>query len=104
MIEKEEYLGGILNQCIHSGFGVHEFKKLMSGPEYAERFINELKSRNIEYKLETVVLSIDKKKNIYYSNKEEGFQTIASKAIILAAGCMERNRGAIAIPGIALVV
>ena len=99
LIEKEEYLGGILNQCIHSGFGVHEFKKLMSGPEYAERFINELKLRNIEYKLETVVLSIDKKKNIYYSNKEEGFQTIASKAIILAAGCMERNRGAIAIPG-----
>ncbi len=99
IIEKEPYLGGILNQCIHTGFGLQEFKQLMSGPEYAERFIDQLKQRNIPYLLETVVLSIDENKNVYYSNEKEGYQVIHTKTIILAAGCMERNRGAIAMPG-----
>jgi len=99
IIEKEKYLGGILNQCIHTGFGVHEFKELMSGPEYAERFITQLESRKIPYLLETVVLSIDEHKNVFYSSEQEGYQVVHTKAIILAAGCMERNRGAIAIPG-----
>ncbi len=99
IIEKEKNLGGILNQCIHTGFGLQEFKQLMSGPEYAERFINQLQQRQIDYLLETVVLSLDEHKNVYYSNEQEGYQVIHAKAIILAAGCMERNRGAIAIPG-----
>lgn len=99
IIEKEKFLGGILNQCIHAGFGVHEFKQSLSGPEYAERFITELNKRNIAYLTETVVLNLDVNKNVYYSNEKEGYQVIRAETIILATGCMERNRGAIAIPG-----
>lgn len=99
ILEKDENLGGVLLQCIHSGFGLQEFKEQLSGPEYAERFANQVKERNIEYKVQTVVLHIDPDKKVYYSNATDGYQIIQAKAIVLAAGCSERNRGAISIPG-----
>lgn len=99
IFEKDCHLGGILNQCIHSGFGLQEFKEQLSGPEYAERFIKEIEKRKIEYKLDTTVLEITKDKKLTYSNSLEGYQEIQADAIILASGCRERSRGSIDIPG-----
>lgn len=98
VLEKEAYLGGILNQCIHNGFGLHLFNEELSGPEYAERFVNELKKRNIEYRLETMVLQINKDLTLVCSS-EAGCEIIKAKAIICATGCTERTRGAIATQG-----
>lgn len=98
ILEKEAYLGGILNQCIHNGFGLHLFNEELSGPEYAERFTNELKKRNIEYRLETMVLKINDDLTLVCSS-EAGCETIKAKAIICATGCTERTRGAIATQG-----
>lgn len=99
ILERDNELGGILKQCIHNGFGLDIFKEELTGPQYAERFINELKSMGIEYKLDTMVLNIDEKRKISYINKQDGFVTIKAEAIILAMGCRERPRGAISIPG-----
>lgn len=98
VLEKEAYLGGILNQCIHNGFGLHQFNEELSGPEYAERFANELVKRNIEYRLETMVLEIKKDLTIVCSSIN-GCEVIKAKAIICATGCTERTRGAIATQG-----
>lgn len=99
VIERDRELGGILQQCIHNGFGLHEFKEELTGPEYAERFIEELLEMNIEYKLDTMVLEITKDKEIAAINTKDGYIEIQAKAIILSMGCRERTRGAIAVPG-----
>lgn len=99
VFERDSKLGGILNQCIHNGFGLHTFKEELTGPEYAYRFIEEFNKRNIEIKLETLVLSISKDKIITYANSVNGVSKIEAKAVIFAAGCNERTRGQILIPG-----
>ena len=99
LLEREDHLGGILDQCIHNGFGLTTFKEELTGPEYADRFIKELKKRNIEYKLLTQVSKITKNKEVFYSNSEEGFVKVEAKAIILATGSYERTPGAIMVPG-----
>lgn len=102
ILERDKELGGILNQCIHNGFGLHTFKEELTGPEYAARFISQVKERNIPYKLNTIVIDIadcgDVKK-ITAMNKEEGLFEIEAKAVVLAMGCRERSRGALNIPG-----
>ena len=99
ILERDATLGGILNQCIHNGFGLHTFKEELTGPEYAARFIEEAKNMEIPYKLGAMVLSISPEKVITYMSKEEGLVQISAKAIILAMGCRERPRGALNIPG-----
>ncbi len=99
IIERDKELGGILNQCIHNGFGLHTFKEELTGPEYAQKFINMLEDTNVEVKLGTMVLDIDENKNVHAINEEEGYIVLSAKAIILAMGCRERTRGAINIPG-----
>ncbi len=99
ILEREACLGGILNQCIHNGFGLHTFKEELTGPEYAARYIEMAESENIPYKLNTMVLDINKDKEITVINREDGLAIIKAKAIILAMGCRERPRGALNIPG-----
>lgn len=99
IIERDDQLGGILNQCIHNGFGLHTFKEELTGPEYAERFIEKIKEMNIEYKLNTMVLDLNENKTITAINGDEGIIEINAKAIILATGSRERPRGAINIQG-----
>ena len=99
ILEKDDSLGGILNQCIHNGFGLHTFKEELTGPEYAERFFEEIEELNIEYKINTTVIDLSKDKVITAANGEEGIIEIKAKAIVLAMGCRERPRGAINIPG-----
>ena len=99
LLEKEKYLGGILLQCIHNGFGLHEFKEQLAGPEYAQRFVDKFKECGIEYKVDTMVLGINEDKTIIYSNDKDGYCVIKAKAIVMSTGCSERTRGAIAIPG-----
>lgn len=98
IIERDKELGGILNQCIHNGFGLHTFKEELTGPEYAGRFIDMVEGTNIEVMLDTMVLEIEGK-IIHAINTEKGYLTIESEAIVLAMGCRERTRGAISIPG-----
>ena len=99
IIERDKELGGILNQCIHNGFGLHTFKEELTGPEYASRFIDEVLKRNIEYKLNTMVMDITAEKIVTIMNREDGMVQIQAKAVILAMGCRERSRGALNIPG-----
>lgn len=99
ILERNEFLGGILNQCIHNGFGLSLFKEELTGPEFAARFIAQVKEKGIEYKLNTYVTNLSKDKVITYSNSLEGNQQIQAKAVVMAAGCYERNAGAIGIPG-----
>ena len=99
LLEKEKHLGGILLQCIHNGFGLHEFKEQLAGPEYAQRFVDKFKELGIEYKVDTMVLGINEDKTIIYSNDKDGYTLIKAKAIVMSTGCSERTRGAIAIPG-----
>ncbi|MBQ9748648.1 MAG: FAD-dependent oxidoreductase [Clostridia bacterium] len=99
ILERDESLGGILNQCIHNGFGLHTFKEELTGPEYAARFIAKAQEMEIPYKLGAMVLSVSPEKVITYMNKQEGLVQISAKAIILAMGCRERPRGALNIPG-----
>ena len=99
LLEREDHLGGILDQCIHNGFGLTTFKEELTGPEYADRFIKELEKRDIEYKLLTQVSKITKNKEVFYSNSEDGFVKVQAKAIILATGSYERTPGAIMVPG-----
>ena len=99
ILERDTRLGGILNQCIHNGFGLHTFKEELTGPEYAARFEARVRALQIEYKLGTMVLSISPKKTVTAVSREEGLVTIEAKAVILAMGCRERARGALNIPG-----
>lgn len=99
LLERDDKLGGILNQCIHNGFGLHTFKEELTGPEYAQRYINQLLELGIEYKLNTMVLEIERNKTIVAMNKEDGLFQLKPKAIVLAMGCRERPRGALNIPG-----
>lgn len=98
IVEKMSFLGGILNQCIHNGFGLSEFKEELTGPEFAQRFINQVKERNIEYSLNTTVVDITKDKIVTIISPN-GAEKIEAKAIVNALGCYERNSGAIGIPG-----
>ncbi|MSS62618.1 NAD(P)/FAD-dependent oxidoreductase [Velocimicrobium porci] len=99
ILERDKELGGILNQCIHNGFGLHTFKEELTGPEYAGRFIEIVKELDIEYRLNTMVMDISKDKVVTAMNREEGLFEIQAKSIILAMGCRERSRGALNIPG-----
>ncbi len=99
ILERDKELGGILNQCIHNGFGLHTFKEELTGPEYASRFIDMVKDTDIEVKLNTMVLEITKDKKVYAINSEEGYMELQAEAVILSMGCRERTRGAINIPG-----
>ena len=99
ILERDKELGGILNQCIHNGFGLHTFNEELTGPEYAARFIDKVKELGIEYKLNTMVMDISKEKKVTAMNREDGLFTIDAKAVILAMGCRERPRGALNIPG-----
>lgn len=103
ILERDRELGGILNQCIHNGFGLHTFKEELTGPEYAQRYIDMVLEKEIPYKLNTMVLDIeakeDGKKVVTAMNREEGVLKIAAEAVILAMGCRERTRGALAVPG-----
>ena len=99
ILEREEHMGGILNQCIHNGFGLRRFKESLSGPEYAARFIEEVEKRGIEVRLGTTVLSLSEEKRVTAVNSREGLFTLEAKAVILAMGCRERSRGALNIAG-----
>lgn len=99
ILERDHELGGILNQCIHNGFGLHTFKEELTGPEYAGRFIDEVKELGIEYRLNTMVLSISKDRLVTAMNSTDGMFQVQAKAVILAMGCRERPRGALNIPG-----
>ena len=99
IIERDKELGGILNQCIHNGFGLHTFKEELTGPEYASRFIDMVLDRGIEYKLNTMVMDISADKKVTAMNREDGMFEVQAKAVILAMGCRERSRGALNIPG-----
>ena len=102
ILERDHELGGILNQCIHNGFGLHTFQEELTGPEYAQRFIDQAAELEIPYKLNTMVLDISaegREKLVTAMNREEGLLTLKSKAVILAMGCRERPRGALHIPG-----
>ncbi|MBS5521320.1 MAG: FAD-dependent oxidoreductase [Clostridiales bacterium] len=99
ILERDKELGGILNQCIHNGFGLHTFKEELTGPEYAARFIEKVKTLKIEYKLNTMVADISKERIITAISREDGLTQIKAKAVVLAMGCRERSRGALNIPG-----
>lgn len=105
IIERDKELGGILNQCIHNGFGLHTFKEELTGPEYAARFVAQVLERGIEYKINTMVVDIKKStdisadKKITAMNRENGMFEVEATAVILAMGCRERSRGALNIPG-----
>ncbi|MEG0595043.1 MAG: FAD-dependent oxidoreductase [Christensenella sp.] len=99
VLERDFEAGGILNQCIHNGFGLHYFNEELTGPEYAERFIDELNSTSIELKLNTMVLDITENRHITAVNSKEGVIEIDAGAVVLAMGCRERPRGALGIPG-----
>ena len=99
ILERDERLGGILNQCIHNGFGLHTFKEELTGPEYAEKYISQVLDVGIPYKLNTMAVDINEEKEVTYINSLEGVVTIKAGAIVLAMGCRERPRGALGLPG-----
>ena len=99
IIERDKELGGILNQCIHNGFGLHYFKEELTGPEYAGKFIKMLEDTAVSVMTDTMVLEITKEKQVHCVNSKDGYQILDAKAIVLAMGCRERTRGAISIPG-----
>ena len=99
ILERDSELGGILNQCIHNGFGLHTFKEELTGPEYAARFVTQVRELGIEYKLNTMVLDLAADKTVTAMNKTDGLFQMHPKAVILAMGCRERPRGALNIPG-----
>ena len=99
ILERDSAPGGILNQCVHNGFGLHTFKQELTGPEYAQRFIDRAKALGIELLLNTMVLDISREKKITAVNPEDGMLEIEARAVILAMGCRERPRGALNIPG-----
>lgn len=100
LLEKDDEVGGILNQCIHNGFGLTTFKEQLAGPAFAERFANEARELGVEIKTGTMVVELNPDKTISYENPNEGYVTISADTIILSVGCYERNRGAVQIDGI----
>jgi len=99
ILERDNELGGILNQCIHNGFGLHTFKEELTGPEYASRFIKQVEDLKIEYRLNTMVMEISDERIVTAMNRYDGLFQIEAKAVILAMGCRERPRGALNTPG-----
>ena len=101
ILERDKELGGILNQCIHNGFGLHTFKEELTGPEYASRYVEKVKASRVKYLLNTMVVDVQGGKNCVVTamNKEQGMFQIECKAVVLAMGCRERSRGAMNIPG-----
>ena len=99
ILERDKELGGILNQCIHNGFGLHTFQEELTGPEYAARFIQRVEEQKIEYRLNTMVMDISPEKVVTAMSREDGMYQIQAKSVILAMGCRERPRGALNIPG-----
>ena len=99
ILEKNEVLGGILNQCIHNGFGLTEFKEELTGPEYLSRFVQQVEELKIPYKLNTLVTDISLDKVVTFTNARDGITHLQARAIIMATGCYERGAGAIQIPG-----
>lgn len=101
ILERDKELGGILNQCIHNGFGLHTFKEELTGPEYANRYVEKVKASRVKYLLNTMVVDVQGGKNCVVTamNKEQGMFQIECKAVVLAMGCRERSRGAMNIPG-----
>ena len=99
ILERDKELGGILNQCIHNGFGLHTFKEELTGPEYAYRFIEQVEAEKIEYKLNTMVMDISSDRVVTAMSRTDGMYQIQAGAVVLAMGCRERPRGALNIPG-----
>lgn len=99
ILERDRELGGILNQCIHNGFGLHTFRQELTGPEYAQRFVSQVQQLGIPYKLNTMVLALDPDKTVTAMNPTDGLFQLHPKAVVLAMGCRERPRGALNIPG-----
>ena len=99
IVERDKELGGILNQCIHNGFGLHYFKEELTGPEYAGRFVKMLSDTGVEVRLDTMVLEVTADRSVHMVGSTTGYRVEQAKSIVLAMGCRERTRGAIAIPG-----
>ena len=99
IVERDQELGGILNQCIHNGFGLHYFKEELTGPEYAGRFIQLLGQTGVEVRLDAMALEITPEREVHMVSKQEGYRVEQARSIVLAMGCRERTRGAIGIPG-----
>ena len=99
IIERDRELGGILNQCIHAGFGLHTFSQELTGPEYARRFADQVRELEIPYLLNTMVLDLSRDRVLTVTGRETGLMQISADAVILAMGCRERPRGALNIPG-----
>ena len=101
ILERDQELGGILNQCIHNGFGLHHFKEELTGPEYAGRFIQQVKETGVEVQLDTMVLQLlpGAPHQVHCVSAQHGYQILETQAVVLAMGCRERTRGAISIPG-----
>lgn len=99
ILERELQLGGILQQCMHKGFGLNEFQETLTGPEYAQRFIDQVKQLGIAYRLHTLVIEITKDKEVHTVNSKNGYEILHAKAIVLAMGCRERTLEDISIPG-----
>ena len=99
ILERNNELGGILNQCIHNGFGLQFFKEELTGPEYASRFIDKLADAGVEVMLGAMVLDVSADKTVHAMSREHGYMQLRAKSVVLNMGCRERTRGAIAIPG-----
>ena len=99
ILERDKELGGILNQCIHNGFGLHYFKEELTGPEYAGRFIEKLKETSVEVLSDAMVLHVTPQREVHTVSAAGGYRVLTADAVVLAMGCRERTRGAIAIPG-----
>ena len=99
IVERDKELGGILNQCIHTGFGIEYFNEELTGPEYAWRFIQMLSGTSIEVLINTMALEVTKDLKVHISGKKAGFAVLTTKSIVMATGCRERARGALGIPG-----
>ncbi len=99
IVERDQELGGILNQCIHNGFGLHHFQEELTGPEYAGRFIQLLGQTGVEVRLDAMALEVTPDRQVHMVSKQEGYRVEQARSIVLAMGCRERTRGAIGIPG-----
>lgn len=99
IVERDRELGGILNQCIHNGFGLHYFKEVLTGPEYAGRFVELLSQSGVKVSLDTMVLEVTPSREVHMVGKTVGYRVEQARAIVLAMGCRERTRGAIGTPG-----
>ena len=99
ILERDGQMGGILNQCIHAGFGLHTFREELSGPEYAARYVEMARAAGVEFRMNTTVISVGRHRCVHYVSAEEGLSSVQAGAVVLAMGCRERSRGALNIPG-----